>query len=150
MWRCKEGDYSNRHRGAVVFHINAKRRHGDPKHNEGELLEHLEWVDEISGEVLKNPPKKKVSIATITKTENPLVAALIELVPQVHQIPNTPDIMSPYWAARLTGYKGSLGEWFALAGNEYWTSRNLNPYSIVAEGMGMTKETQEVKEKVNA
>ena len=150
MWRCKEGDYSNRHRGAVVFHINAKRRHGDPKHNEGILLDHLEWVDEISGEVMKNQPKKKVSMATITKTENPLLATLVELIPQVHQIPSTPDIMAPFYAARLSGYKGSLGEWFALTGLEFWTSRNLNPYSIVASGMGGTAETQKVKEETHA
>ena len=149
VWRCKEGDYSNRHRGAVVFHINAKRRHGDPKHNEGDLKDHLEWLDEATGEVSSTgpgpKPRQQKPESAFKFTEDPMMASSIRFVPRVYEVPNSQIVLIPFMAAKASGFAGDFSDWLAISGWRFFLDRGVNPAGLASMG-----QLAAVEERVSA
>jgi hypothetical protein len=56
----------------------------------------------------------------------------LQLIPQVQQLPLTPEIFMSYMCAIKRGYKGGIAGWLSVVALDFWTGRNLDPFAEVS------------------
>jgi hypothetical protein len=57
---------------------------------------------------------------------------MLQLVPQVQQLPLTPEIFMSYMCAIKKGYKGGIAGWLSVVALDFWTGRNVDPFAEVS------------------
>ncbi len=73
------------------------------------------------------PPKNNiVPSAPLSQT------MFLQLVPQVQQLPLTPEIFMSYMCAVKRGYKGGIAGWLSVVSLDFWTGRNVDPFAAVS------------------
>lgn len=56
----------------------------------------------------------------------------LQLVPQVQQLPLTPDIFMSYGCALKKGYEGTFADWLSLVCRDFWFGREIDMYAEVS------------------
>jgi len=60
-------------------------------------------------------------------------AAILQLIPQVQQLPMTPDIYMSYYFALVNGYEGQIGDWINLCCRDFWFGRGVDFFAGISE-----------------
>lgn len=82
----------------------------------------------------KKPPSEAViakKLFPLTKDVNK--TAILQLIPQVQQLPMTPDIYMSFYFALVNGYEGQIGDWINLCLRDFWFGRGIDFFAGISE-----------------
>lgn len=79
------------------------------------------------------PKSDKPSQPKLKTTDALSETSLLQMIPQVQQLPLTPDIFMSYMCALKNGYTGTIAQWLSLVSRDFWLGRGRNFYEEVSE-----------------